>query len=112
MSTEKKNLPFEALLAELQDEALKVEVLGHALDTLAHISRLVCSLSRGQGFKDLDAKEWGEEVLSGLGSVFEVLALLSFDRKERLSSGLEKLRESHEEELTRARKEALRGLAA
>ncbi|OAQ20331.1 hypothetical protein [Thermosulfurimonas dismutans] len=107
----KEHFPFDLLAMDLSDEALKVEELGHALETLTYLSRLVYSLSQGQGFKDLDVKDWGEQALMGLGSLFEVLAQYAFDRKENLSKTLESLKRSHQEELILAKEEAVRELA-
>ena len=107
----KEHFPFDLLAGNLSDEALKVEVLGHALETLSHLSRLVHSLSQGQGFEDLDVKDWGEQALMVLGSLFEVLAQYAFDRKENLSRTLESLKRSHREELILAKQEAVRELA-
>ncbi len=107
----KEYFPFDLLAMNFSDETLKVEALGHALETLTHLSRLVYSLYRGQGFKDLDVKEWGEQTLMGLGSLFEVLAQYAFDRKENLSRTLENLKQSHQEELILAKEEAVKELA-
>ena len=88
----------------LHQEKLGIEGLGHALECLAWIHRLIYHLEDTKATdKDVDLREITDSIKLGLGSLIEALSQLAFDREDSMRAIIESM---HDDTMSKTAKAA------